>query len=80
MKKVYIAGFDVFYPDAGKRGSKMKMACAEHGFIGLYPLDNEAETAEGIFRGNCAPDRSGGHCDCEYQPVSRRGAGQRHGV
>ena len=54
MKKVYIAGFDVFYPDAGKRGSKMKMACAEHGFIGLYPLDNEAETAEGIFRGNCA--------------------------
>lgn len=54
MKKVYIAGFDVFYPDAGKRGSKMKMACAEHGLIGLYPLDNEAETAEGIFRGNCA--------------------------
>lgn len=54
MKKIYIAGFDVFYPDAAKRGTKMKMTCAEHGFIGLYPLDNEADTAEDIFRGNCA--------------------------
>ena len=54
MKKIYIAGFDVFYPDAAKRGSRMKMICAEHGFIGLYPLDGEASTAEEIFRGNCA--------------------------
>lgn len=54
MKKVYIAGFDVFYPDAAARGAKMKMICAENGMIGLYPLDNEADSAEEIFRGNCA--------------------------
>lgn len=54
MEKIYIAGFDVFAPDAVKRGSRMKLLCAEHGFIGLYPLDNEAADAEAIFRGNCA--------------------------
>lgn len=54
MDKIYIAGFDVFAPDAVRRGSKMKMICAEHGFIGLYPLDNEAEDVQAIFRGNCA--------------------------
>lgn len=54
MKKIYIAGFDVFYPDAVRRGTKMKMICAENGFEGLYPLDNEASNAEEIFRGNCA--------------------------
>ena len=42
MKKVYLAGFDVFAPDAKQRGVKMKMLCAGRGLIGLYPLDNEA--------------------------------------
>ena len=54
MKKVYLAGFDVFAPDAVQRGARMKLACAEQGFLGLYPLDNEGGTAEEIFRGNCA--------------------------
>lgn len=53
MKKVYLAGFDVFAPDAKQRGVKMKMLCAGRGLIGLYPLDNEADGAEAIFRGNC---------------------------
>ena len=53
MKKVYLAGFDVFAPDAKQRGVKMKMLCAGRGLIGLYPLDHEADGAEAIFRGNC---------------------------
>ena len=42
MKKIYLAGFDVFAPDARQRGAQMKMLCAGRGCIGLYPLDNEA--------------------------------------
>lgn len=53
MKKIYLAGFDVFAPDAVQRGAKMKMMCAEKGFVGLYPFDNEADTAQEIFVGNC---------------------------
>lgn len=54
MRRIYLAGFDVFAPDAQERGARMKMLCAEHGFIGLYPLDNDADTAEEIYRGNLA--------------------------
>lgn len=52
MKKIYLAGFDVFYPDAKQRGRWMKEQCAVHGVEGLYPLDNEADSVEEIFRGN----------------------------
>ena len=54
MKKIYLAGFDVFCPDAVQRGAKMKLVCAENGFIGLYPLDNECADPDEIFRANCA--------------------------
>lgn len=53
MKKIYLAGFDVFAPDARQRGAKMKLMCAEKGFIGLYPFDNEADNGPDIFSGNC---------------------------
>ncbi|MCD8089552.1 MAG: nucleoside 2-deoxyribosyltransferase [Clostridiales bacterium] len=52
MKKIYIAGFDVFYEDAAKRGEKMKEICRRYGFSGLYPLDNECESSRDIFKGN----------------------------
>ncbi|MGO1766799.1 nucleoside 2-deoxyribosyltransferase [Advenella sp. S44] len=42
MKKVYLAGFDVFRPDAVSYGEQLKALCASHGFEGLYPLDNAA--------------------------------------
>lgn len=54
MKQIYLAGFDVFAPDAKKRGAQMKLQCAQHGFAGLYPLDNEADSAAAIFKGNLA--------------------------
>ena len=36
---VYLAGPDVFYPDAEERGKVMCALCAEQGFEGLYPLN-----------------------------------------
>ncbi|MDQ2149110.1 nucleoside 2-deoxyribosyltransferase [Alcaligenaceae bacterium C4P045] len=58
---VYLAGFDVFRPDAVAWGERLKAACAEHGFEGLYPLDNAAPAdvsgpalAEWIYEGNVA--------------------------
>lgn len=52
MRKIYIAGFDVFSPKAKQIGEKLKKACRRHGFIGLYPLDNDAPGAKNIFLGN----------------------------
>ncbi len=54
MQKIYLAGFEVFAPDAVRRGAEMKRACAEFGCVGLYPLDNEAADAHAIFTGNLA--------------------------
>lgn len=41
MKKIYIAGFDVFKLNAKEIGEKYKQICKNYGFEGLYPLDNE---------------------------------------
>ena len=56
---VYLAGPEVFLPDAVSVGERKKAICARHGLVGLYPLDNEAVQAEGgppldtvIYRGN----------------------------
>jgi nucleoside 2-deoxyribosyltransferase len=61
MKSVYLAGFDVFRPDAREWGQTMKDLCSKYGFNGLYPLDNEAprnlagaELALWIYRANIA--------------------------
>ncbi|MFD1957449.1 nucleoside 2-deoxyribosyltransferase [Paenibacillus thailandensis] len=57
--KIYLAGFEVFYPNAVELGKEMKELCAKYGFEGLYPLDKEIkplptgrETAAAIFEGN----------------------------
>ncbi|WP_394273764.1 nucleoside 2-deoxyribosyltransferase [Butyricicoccus sp.] len=52
MKKIYLAGFDVFYPDAIQRGERMKAACKERNLCGLFPCDNHADNAHDIFQGN----------------------------
>jgi len=44
MKTIYLAGPDVFEPDAIAQGEKLKALCAEFGFEGLFPLDNVIET------------------------------------
>jgi nucleoside 2-deoxyribosyltransferase len=37
--KVYLAGPDVFLPDAQERGNQKKALCAQYGFQGVFPLD-----------------------------------------
>jgi nucleoside 2-deoxyribosyltransferase len=55
--KIYLAGPDVFLPDAIEIGRKKVAICARHGLTGLYPLDNVVarETTAAsmqIFRAN----------------------------
>jgi nucleoside 2-deoxyribosyltransferase len=41
--KVYLAGPDVFLPDAVAIGDRKRAICAAHGLTGLFPLDNKIE-------------------------------------
>jgi len=41
MKKIYLAGPDVFLQNAKEYGEKLKQSCLEHGFEGLFTLDSE---------------------------------------
>jgi nucleoside 2-deoxyribosyltransferase len=55
--KIYLAGPDVFLPDAVDIGRRKVELCARHGLTGLYPLDNAIRIAAKdaslrIFRGN----------------------------
>ena len=55
--KIYLAGPDVFLPDALEVGRRKIEICARHGMTGLYPLDNTVNLSAGdaslnIFRGN----------------------------
>ena len=55
--KIYLAGPDVFLPDAIEIGRRKAAICARHGLSGLYPLDNAvdltaADASLAIFKGN----------------------------
>jgi nucleoside 2-deoxyribosyltransferase len=55
--RVYLAGPDVFLPDAVDIGRRKAELCALHGLAGLYPLDKAIDLAAKdaslrIFRGN----------------------------
>ena len=43
--KVYLAGPDVFLPDALEVGRQKTEICRRHGLTGLYPLDNVVDRA-----------------------------------
>lgn len=64
MANVYLAGPDVFLPDALEVGRRKIEICGRHGLIGLYPLDNivdrtAVDASLQIFRANEAMmDRS----------------------
>jgi nucleoside 2-deoxyribosyltransferase len=54
---IYLAGPDVFLPDAIDIGRRKAELCARHGLIGLYPLDKAVDrtapdASVQIFRGN----------------------------
>jgi nucleoside 2-deoxyribosyltransferase len=42
---IYLAGPDVFYPDALQRADRMKAVLAERGLAGWFPLDNTFDPA-----------------------------------
>jgi nucleoside 2-deoxyribosyltransferase len=55
--KIYLAGPDVFLPDAVEIGRRKAAICARHGMTGLYPLDNAVDLTApdaslAIFKGN----------------------------
>jgi nucleoside 2-deoxyribosyltransferase len=55
--KVYLAGPDVFLPDAVEIGRRKVALCLRHRLEGLYPLDNKIDlsakdASQCIFRGN----------------------------
>jgi nucleoside 2-deoxyribosyltransferase len=57
--KIYLAGPDVFLPDAVGIGRRKVAICAAHGVSGLYPLDNAIDRSAGevslnIFKANQA--------------------------
>ena len=52
--KIYLAGPDVFLPDALARAEAARRLLAGHGHRALIPLDNSETTAAGIYRANIA--------------------------
>lgn len=59
MKKIYIAGPDVFEPNSIQIGRDYVTLCKKYGFIGLYPLDNvvdfdqeKRKIAQDIYKAN----------------------------
>lgn len=55
--KIYLAGPDVFLPDAVEIGRRKAAICAAHGLTGLFPLDHAIDLAahdasRQIFAGN----------------------------
>lgn len=43
--RIYLAGPDVFMPDAADRAARMRAACAAAGHEGVFPLDPPPEAA-----------------------------------
>jgi len=46
MKKIYIAGPDVFEVNAIEIGKRNKEICVQFGFEGFFPLDNEIQGSD----------------------------------
>jgi nucleoside 2-deoxyribosyltransferase len=44
--RIYLAGPEVFFPEAIAQGAEKKRLCAEFGFTGVYPLDKLIDGAE----------------------------------
>lgn len=50
--KIYIAGPDVFRPDAQAWAGQVRRLCAAAGHVALIPLDGVETTATGIYQAN----------------------------
>jgi nucleoside 2-deoxyribosyltransferase len=61
QQRLYLAGPDIFLPEAAAIAAQKKALCRHYGFIGLHPLDAEqpmlptpGATAMAIYRSNTA--------------------------
>lgn len=52
MKKIYLAGPDVFFPDIAERAAQHKQACRDMGFEPLHPVDQPLLEAPAIYQSN----------------------------
>lgn len=52
--KIYVAGPDVFRPNAAELAATARRLVERRGHVALLPTDNEETAAEGIFRANLA--------------------------
>ncbi len=43
MKKIYLAGPDIFRPDSKEHGELLKRICEQYGLDGKFPLDNQVD-------------------------------------
>lgn len=46
VRRVYIAGPDVFYPDSAERGNRMEELCRLYGHDGVYPVDGQPQSSK----------------------------------
>lgn len=52
MKSVYLAGPDVFYPEAERIAEEHKALCRQYGFEPLHPIDQPTLASKHIFDTN----------------------------
>ena len=83
--KIYLAGPDVFLPDARDIGRRKREICTRHGVTGFYPLDTvvdltAADASLRIFKGNEAMMDACRRDHRQSDAVSRAGRGRRHGL
>lgn len=48
--RIYLAGPEVFLPEAAQLGKRKKALCAEYGFEGVFPLDADVDLRNGTPR------------------------------
>lgn len=46
-RRIYLAGPEVFLPDAATMGARKRAICERYGFTGLFPLDNGLGNLDG---------------------------------
>jgi len=71
MTKIYLAGPDVFLPDAVEIWRRKAELCTRHGLIGLYPLDNAIDPAASSAATTAQTTQSAIHQGYLVQPLWR---------
>ena len=85
--KTYLAGPEVFLPNAIEIGLRKKQLCADFGFEGLFPFDNEISLTDHktridrlIYRANVAMMPRGRFRNCQSHSISRAECGRWHRI